>query len=293
MTGPINVLVVARSRLFREGLRLIISSTRFTANSATVSFAQAFELLKAKAVQADLVVGDLDPTLEEEYKAITALRHEFPNIKIVVLTQTTTSLDIEQAVQHGVGGFFSTDLSAEALNHALELVVVGGIVGSIAVIYGSRSAPVVPELMRLNVSQIASAPADPASAMPSPEHDPSENKADNPDGRKPADLSGREKQILECLASGMSNKLIGRQLDIADATVKVHLRSLLRKLKVQNRTQAAIWSMQNATVPARSAMVPAHLLVSERVAPRFSGPGKERAGSDRSLNHALPRAGAA
>jgi two-component system nitrate/nitrite response regulator NarL len=269
MAGLVNVLVVARSHLFREGLRLIISNAKFAADSTTVSFAHALELLKAEAVQADLIIGALAPDSEEEYEAITALRHEFPTIKIVALMRAPTALDIERAVQHGIAGLFSTDLSAEALNHALELAIVGGAVGSIAVIYTPRSAPVPPEPMRLNGSQIVSASADPASEVPSLGHEPSENEADTPDCRKPAGLSGRETQILECLATGMPNKLIARQLDISDATVKVHLRSLLRKLKMQNRTQAAIWSMQNATTSARSAMVPALRLVSERAVPRF------------------------
>jgi len=55
-------------------------------------------------------------------------------------------------------------------------------------------------------------------------------------------LSGREVQILGCLTDGDSNKLISRRLQIADATVKVHVKSILRKLRVKNRTQAAIWA---------------------------------------------------
>ena len=58
-------------------------------------------------------------------------------------------------------------------------------------------------------------------------------------------LSPREMQILRHLLDGDSNKLIGKHLDITEATVKVHLKSLLRKIGVANRTQAAIWAMNN------------------------------------------------
>jgi two-component system nitrate/nitrite response regulator NarL len=55
-------------------------------------------------------------------------------------------------------------------------------------------------------------------------------------------LSNREIEILKCLLDGDPNKVISRRLGIADATVKVHIKAILRKLRVQNRTQAAIWA---------------------------------------------------
>ena len=58
-------------------------------------------------------------------------------------------------------------------------------------------------------------------------------------------LSPREKEILSHLFAGRSNKLIARELSIAEATVKVHLKSVLRKIGVENRTQAAIWALEN------------------------------------------------
>jgi len=61
-------------------------------------------------------------------------------------------------------------------------------------------------------------------------------------------LSTREKSILCCLIEGDSNKCIARKIDIAEATVKVHVKAILRKIRVQNRTQAAIWGMNNGSV---------------------------------------------
>jgi two-component system nitrate/nitrite response regulator NarL len=58
-------------------------------------------------------------------------------------------------------------------------------------------------------------------------------------------LSPRELAILRCLISGNSNKCIARKIDIAEATVKVHVKAILRKIRVQNRTQAAIWGMNH------------------------------------------------
>jgi two-component system nitrate/nitrite response regulator NarL len=58
-------------------------------------------------------------------------------------------------------------------------------------------------------------------------------------------LSEREEQILKSVVKGHGNKMIARTLDIAEATVKVHMKSVLRKIRVANRTQAAIWALEN------------------------------------------------
>src|SRR5258705_2383951 len=67
-----------------------------------------------------------------------------------------------------------------------------------------------------------------------------------------AQLSPREQTILRCLIEGDSNKSIGRKFDIAEATVKVHVKAILRKIRVHNRTQAAIWWINNGS-PAQQA----------------------------------------
>ena len=58
-------------------------------------------------------------------------------------------------------------------------------------------------------------------------------------------MTGRESEILGCLLEGDSNMLIARRLEITESTVKIHMKSLLRKINVQNRTQAAIWAMES------------------------------------------------
>jgi two-component system nitrate/nitrite response regulator NarL len=58
-------------------------------------------------------------------------------------------------------------------------------------------------------------------------------------------LSSRENLIMRCLIAGDSNKCIARKIDIAQGTVKVHVKAILRKIRVHNRTQAAIWGMNN------------------------------------------------
>jgi two-component system nitrate/nitrite response regulator NarL len=66
-------------------------------------------------------------------------------------------------------------------------------------------------------------------------------------------LSGRETVILRCLMEGASNKLIARKFDITEATVKVHVKAILRKIQAKNRTQAAIWAASHLAANTRAA----------------------------------------
>ncbi len=77
------------------------------------------------------------------------------------------------------------------------------------------------------------------------------------DGAPP--LSARELSILLCLVEGESNKLIARRIGIAESTVKVHVKTILRKIRVHNRTQAAIWAMNNkicGVTPEITSLIP-------------------------------------
>lgn len=77
-------------------------------------------------------------------------------------------------------------------------------------------------------------------------------------------LSPREQSILQCLIEGNSNKGIARKINIAEATVKVHVKAILRKIRVQNRTQAAIWGMNNGSPrPANDSFSPSTAKVTK------------------------------
>jgi two-component system nitrate/nitrite response regulator NarL len=71
-----------------------------------------------------------------------------------------------------------------------------------------------------------------------------------PDSSQVPQLSAREECILRCLTEGHSNKTIARKINIAEATVKVHIKAILRKIRVHNRTQAAIWAIGHGSPTA-------------------------------------------
>jgi DNA-binding NarL/FixJ family response regulator len=112
-------------------------------------------------------------------------------------------------------------------------------------------------------------------------------------------LSTREKCILRCMVEGDSNKAIARKIEIAEATVKVHVKAILRKIRLSNRTQAAIWAMNNsalvwsadAATPAVEALVMPPPLAPQEQSVAFRSAVAQIANG--SSNHSLMRDGAA
>ena len=72
-----------------------------------------------------------------------------------------------------------------------------------------------------------------------------QHPVNGPSARNHHSLSEREVRILDGLVKGLANKVIARTCDITEATVKSHMKSILRKIRIANRTQAAIWAMEN------------------------------------------------
>jgi two-component system nitrate/nitrite response regulator NarL len=137
------------------------------------------------------------------------LRGAYPEARIVMLANDFAVDSLRDAMNAGADGYLMKDVSPEALIQSLELVMMG-----------EKVFPTNLASMLLDMSAIT------------PQH-------------SIRGLSPREQEILQALVTGASNKLIAIKLGITEATVKVHLKTLLRKIDVNNRTQAAIWAMNN------------------------------------------------
>lgn len=248
-----GILVVDDNRLFREGLKSILCAENFRIAGEEQSFVGALRLLATESSAVDLVLGDPSPDLSGEFEAVRAILRQYPSVKVVILTDRLTSSWSELALKSGAGGILSHDISKEALRHALNLVLTGEQIIPTAT---PRSASPAPTLLHphAEILEAGMLPVPMTQERPGIESCAAHSNtvttlrrpiADDPVAAVLARLSGREDQILECLVQGLSNKLIARHLDMAEATVKVHLKALLRKLKAQNRTQAAIWAVRS------------------------------------------------
>jgi two-component system nitrate/nitrite response regulator NarL len=129
-----------------------------------------------------------------------------------------------------VSGLCSTSIDRAALLKALELVMLGETFIASALVLTILDEASQAHESGLNITS-ALAPT-------------------NDTATRAHNLTSREVEILKRLMEGESNKVIARKLDIAEATIKVHVKSILRKVRVKNRTQAALWATAHLSAPS-------------------------------------------
>ncbi len=168
---------------------------------------------------------------------VADLKAQCPSARVVVLADCLDPTTMMRALQAGMNGLCSTRMGRDALIKVLELVMLGEtFISSAVVLTMLDDMPQAPE------SQPNMTPAlTPANDTATIAHN----------------LSSREVQILRRLMEGESNKVIARKLDIAEATIKVHIKSILRKVQAKNRTQAALWATAHlSTAPDNMHITP-------------------------------------
>jgi two-component system, NarL family, nitrate/nitrite response regulator NarL len=155
-----------------------------------------------------------------------------PSVRPVILAASHTPNDVMPALEAGAFGFLGQNIPGRQLIKSLELVMLGQ-----TVIYPHS------HLMDFARMAAQSHPMRPPAVLfdARATETPGSSNGD-PAGEVVRGLSRRELVILRTLTEGASNKIIARKLVITESTVKVHMKAILRKLRLQNRTQAAIWA---------------------------------------------------
>jgi DNA-binding NarL/FixJ family response regulator len=209
--NPAKVLLVDDHALFRHGVRAVLErdgDLQVVAEAESNSEAMA----RARELHPDLILMDIGLTDGSSLEAIHALKRELPDAKIVVLTVHQEKESFFEAVKGGADGFLSKDVRAGTLLESLRGVLRGE-----AVISGHMAANLCREYARLARVE-AGIVAD--------------------------QLTRREKQVLEKVSEGLSNKGIADRLQISENTVRIHVSHILQKLHFQNRSQAAVYARQ-------------------------------------------------
>ena len=213
MTEKVHLLLSDSNQIFRAGIRRILTSTQMIVAGEVPRLTEIVPMLRA-GVPCDLLLFDPDES-DEELAALHQIKQEFPAIKTVLLTNEMTGRRLRTAVEGGASAYLPKDISSDALRYSLEIVLLG------EQIFPTAQSLLGPSASDAVANHLHSTNADEVS------------------------LSNREREILACLVDGQPNKIIARNLRIAEATVKVHLKVLLRKINARNRTQAAIWSLNH------------------------------------------------
>ncbi len=210
----LSAVVVGKNSLAREGLRRILAEENFSVQ-ASVESGTSFLLTNAEDESPNLFILDNSTTdnLESELEALNV---SFPKSRKVVLSDQFDLEEVVDAFKFGVDGYIVKEISCEALMRSLRLVAMG--------------EKVMPSQLAKHLSGME-------------ERSQAPQLARNPDVSRI--LSEREITTLRYLLVGHANKVIARRLEISEATVKVYVKAILRKLRVSNRTQAAIWAFNN------------------------------------------------
>ena len=246
------IVLVGERGLLREGIERILRSANFRIRAS----AAPGDDLMASQVQADQLLfliihtgDDFDATVEQ----IEFLRNRHSNARVAIVVTRYRLDDVVAAFRAGVNGYFADVTSCEVFAKSVELVMMGEVVFPPAFL----SFALVDDH---HVSNRASSVGSSGAMLTASAIDPR--------------LSPRERSIMRCLIEGDSNKCIARKIEIAEATVKVHIKAILRKIQVQNRTQAAIWGVNHASLAEASdtSLVPSNAGASgELPVPRNGG----------------------
>lgn len=219
---PFATVLVGPSSLLRQGLARILGAENFR---IVASGAHVQDVVPASPHQSLLLVIDAGNGPHAAVAEIELFKEQHPSGRVAVLADHYLLGDMVSAFAAGANLCFAKSVSCDAFTKALELIMLGETI-------------LPPQLLTL----IGSNHSDLEGPTPNDQkiqRNGSQRTDDTPG------LSAREKCILRCMVDGDSNKLIARKIDIAEATVKVHVKAILRKIRVHNRTQAAIWAMNN------------------------------------------------
>jgi two-component system, NarL family, nitrate/nitrite response regulator NarL len=219
---------VSTNRLLHHGLACLLSDTRFTVlENAVVDPLHLPAFPETKPV---LLIVDGKECSDRRVEIIKKIKAHCPAGRIVILGDCFELHDVMSARDAGANGFVLTTANPETLVCSLELVMLGEIVIPSA-------------LLRKTICQA---------------QDPTQRDfSHGMTGLQALDLScptlsSREAEILFCLTEGASNKVIASKLNTCEAKVKAHIKTILRKIGVANRTQAAIWAADHISLGAKS-----------------------------------------
>jgi two-component system, NarL family, nitrate/nitrite response regulator NarL len=208
------ILHIDRNQLFREGLRRLLDDSPFYVMCEAATFSDGMSQIDSG--RPAIVIIDTNGFGDVLIELVARARTAVVPPRVVVLTDTFGIPKLIGALTAGVDGYLLKDMSTDALKQSLRLVMVG-----------EKVFPT--DLAHLLINNRYGADANSVSEG----------------GRA---LSVRETEILSCLVNGHSNKAIANRLQITEGTVKMHLKGVLKKIQAQNRTQAAIWALQNGIV---------------------------------------------
>lgn len=232
----IQTYIVEKNDLIREGVKAFISGKNYKVVAEFKNIENAVPTSPLDLPQ--LIIIGINIRILSAYNAqeevtkfknqLERIRDVFPDSRLILLISQEALYHIPDLYSWNVDGYICRDITKEAFLNYLNLALMG-----------ERIIPA--QLTAFNAIDLVS------------HHTRSEKVFLKNRLGEPV-LSSRENDILRYIARGNANKVIAGQLNITESTVKVHIKTILRKLGVHNRTQAALWAMKNGLSDAAEHM---------------------------------------
>ena len=214
MGVPLRVVIADDHPFYREGLAGLLRKSGIDVVASVPNGAAAVAAVATH--EPDVVLMDLDMPTMSGVEATRRITLEAPGTRVVVLSVSTQESDVTAAILAGASGYVLKESAVEEVVDALHAAVAG-------------QSPVSPRVASFLLTQVR-------------------EQAPLPDAGDRAALSAREREVLTLLAHGRSNQEIADELVISQSTVRNHISSILIKLHVDNRTQAAVRAVRSRLV---------------------------------------------
>jgi len=216
---PVRVLVVDDHALFRRGIVTVLTNQKnIKVVGEAVNGLEAIE--KTEELKPDVIVMDLNMPRCSGLEATQALQTKLPRANILVLTVSENEADLFAAIKFGATGYILKNTEPEELVQAIHHIAQGGVIIS-------------PVMATKLLIEFRNSDNDTRVKKPAQEE---------------ANLSPREDEVLRLVARGATNKEIADSLFISENTVKTHLRNIMDKLHLANRSQAAAYAVKQGLV---------------------------------------------
>ncbi len=214
--SPIRILLIDDHTLFRSGIKALLQrQPDFEVVGEANDGLEGVKLVEQ--VAADVVLLDIDMPSMNGVEALAQIRESHPDLSVLMLTVSEDCDTLGECLRLGAKGYLLKNIDQDFLLRSIRSVYAGSSVMS-------------PQMMTKFVNRLSD----------SGDQNSAKGSAGNPDV-----LTRRERQTLAWLARGVSNKEIARALNLAESTVKVHVQSILRKLGLTSRVQAAIFAIEH------------------------------------------------
>jgi two-component system, NarL family, nitrate/nitrite response regulator NarL len=287
---PMGTVLVGPDALTRAGLARILGTADFNI-LASASRIDESVLSSLPQTQTILLIIDVSDDFHAAAEQTAAFKRRYPAGRVTMLAHRPQMTEVMSAFRAGANAYFAKAVTCDTLIKSLELVMLGETILPPAVLSLILDLPRASSNARMP-TQGDHDRDDHGRSDGGENSNEDEYEVDDYEDAYESDsseygqlvaslaacaelaaatrvhtprLSARQQSILRCLIRGDSNRMIAHDMNIAEATVKVHVKTILRKIRVHNRTQAAIWAINNSSsisvvdeLPSSSAPMPLH-----------------------------------